>query len=60
MKFGTHIPNIKLQNGIKNQPVIMQGYICNICTETNRVQNTTTRLNRMKCDMHIHVAKLRK
>ena len=34
-KFGTHIHNIKLENGIKYQPVVMQGYIC----EQNTVQN---------------------
>ena len=58
MKFCTHIHVGKLQNGFKSQSVIMQGYICNICTVVNTGQNKTTSPNRIKFDIRIYVPKL--
>ena len=42
MKFCTRIRNDKLGDGIKYQPGLMQGYICNMCRVINRAQYRTT------------------
>ena len=41
-KFCTRIHNTKLRNGIKYQPGVMQGYICNMCSVVNKAQYKTT------------------
>ena len=47
-KFCTRIRNDKLGNGIKYQPGVMQGYICNMCRVVNKAQYKTTRNYQMK------------
>ena len=42
MKLGRRLHNTKLENGIKNQPVVMQGYICNICGVVYKAQYKMT------------------
>ena len=37
-KFCIRIHNAKLRNGIKYQPGVMQGYICNTCRVVNKAQ----------------------
>ena len=51
MKLGTHIHNIKVESGIKYQPLLMQGYICNICRVVNKTQYKTTCMYQKKFDM---------
>ena len=41
-KFCTRIRNDKLENGIKYQPGVMQGCICNMCRVINEAQYKTT------------------
>ena len=50
-KFCTRIHNAKLENGIKYQPGVMHGYICNMCREVNKAQYNTAWNNQMKFDM---------
>ena len=38
MKFGTRIHGTKLQNGIVNQPVVMQVFIVTIRRESSKVE----------------------
>ena len=51
MTFDTCIHKIKLENGIKYQSVVMQGYICNMCREVNKSQYKTTWICHIKSDM---------
>ena len=41
-KLCTRIRNDKSGNGIKYQPGVMQGYICNMCRVVNKAQYKTT------------------
>ena len=37
---GTLIHNANLQNGIENQPITVQGSICNICKGASKIKKT--------------------
>ena len=41
-KFCTRLRNDKLGNGVKYQPGVMQGYMCNMCRVVNKAQYKTT------------------
>ena len=47
LKFG----NNKLEHVTEYQPVVMQGYICNMCRVVNKTQYKTTESYQMKFDM---------
>ena len=53
MQYGTCSLDTKFQNGIQNQPIKIQGYICSTCRVVSVCKTITTWHNHLKLGKHI-------